>query len=38
MNPQQYSVTFWANTGACETPVFIQGYVTAIEEYLVNEE
>ena len=38
MNPQQYSVTFWANTGACETPVFIQGYVTAIEEYYVNDE
>jgi hypothetical protein len=37
MNPQQYSVTFWASTGARETPVSIQGYVTAIEEYLVND-
>jgi len=37
-NSQQYCVTFWANTGACETPVFIQGYATAIEEYTVNEE
>jgi hypothetical protein len=36
-NSQQYCVTFWANTGACETPVFIQGSVTAVEEYSVQD-
>jgi hypothetical protein len=34
---QQYCVTFWASTGACETPVFIKGYPTATEEYTVEE-
>jgi hypothetical protein len=36
-DPQQYCVTFWANTGACETPVFIRGYLTAVEEYTAEE-
>jgi pimeloyl-ACP methyl ester carboxylesterase len=36
-NSHQYCVTFWAATGACETPVFIKGYPTAIEEYTVEE-
>ena len=32
-SPQEYCITFWANTGACETPVYIKGVATAIEEY-----
>jgi hypothetical protein len=36
-NSQQYCVTFWANTGACQTPVYIQGAATAIEEYTVDD-
>lgn len=36
-SPQQYCVTFWASTGACETPVSISGVATAIEEYAVVE-
>jgi hypothetical protein len=36
-NSQQFCVTFWASTGACETPVFIKGYPTATEEYTVEE-
>jgi hypothetical protein len=36
-SPQEYCVTFWASTGACETPVFIRGLATAIEEYIASE-
>lgn len=35
--PQEYCVTFWASTGACETPVSISGVATAVEEYAVDE-
>ncbi|MCK1463915.1 hypothetical protein IVB34_37595 [Bradyrhizobium sp. 2] len=37
-NSQQFCATFWANTGACQTPVFIQGSVTAVEEYTVQDD
>ena len=37
-NTQQYCITVWANTGACQTPVFMKGYAAAIEEYSVSEE
>ncbi|MFH6785710.1 MULTISPECIES: hypothetical protein [Methylobacterium] len=30
---EQYCVTFWANTTACETPVSITGRAIAVEEY-----
>jgi hypothetical protein len=36
-SPEQYCVPFWANTGACQTPVYIKGVATAIEEYVVEE-
>jgi hypothetical protein len=32
---EEYCITFWANTGACETPVFIRGTASATEEYLL---
>jgi hypothetical protein len=34
---EEYCVSFWASTGACETPVFIKGSATATEEYLAPE-
>jgi hypothetical protein len=30
---EEYCISFWANTGACETPVFIKGAAIATEEY-----
>lgn len=32
-SPQEFCVTIWASTGACETPVYLKGAATAVEEY-----
>jgi hypothetical protein len=34
--PQQICVEFFASTGACETEIYIQGTVTAVEEFEVR--
>jgi len=33
---EQYCISFWASTGACETPVFIKGAASATEEYPIS--
>jgi len=34
---QEYCITFWADTGACETPVFVTGTAAAIEEHAAGQ-